>query len=224
MFKVLTEKTDIKKMSNTLNEEGVFIVENFVTGDDLQNLHDEVLNLCEKKGGNYEFGKNYRGPSLKQFKDNSYVKKVFNSEWLKQLDKEYRKTNKGYSSAIYATWDYKNDKGLARNGWLHFDRENCLKYFIYLTDIDKTNGALNLSPKSRKKGEELRNDAWNKNKNYGSVLNRIELDYSELLEEYPHYPIEYPAGTLIVFDTDTFHKGGLCETDKSRLIVRAHCK
>ena len=51
MFKVLTEKTDIKKMSNTLNKEGVFIVENFVIGDDLQNLHDEVLNLCKKKWG-----------------------------------------------------------------------------------------------------------------------------------------------------------------------------
>jgi len=224
MFKTLTDKTDIQIMSETIKTDGVFIVKNFISGDLLQNLHDEVLNLCKEKGGNYEFGRNYRGPSLKQFKDDSFVKKVFNISWLKKLNKEYRKTDKGYSSAIYATWDYKNDKGLARNGWLHFDRENCLKYFLYLTDIDKTNGALHISPKSRKKGEELRKVAWNKNKNYGSVLNRIEIDYPDLLEEYPDYPIEYPAGTLIVFDTDTFHKGGLCETDKSRLIVRAHCK
>ena len=127
MFKTLTDKTDIQIMSETIKTDGVFIVKNFISGDLLQNLHDEVLNLCKEKGGNYEFGRNYRGPSLKQFKDDSFVKKVFNISWLKKLNKEYRKTDKGYSSAIYATWDYKNDKGLARNGWLHFDRENCLK-------------------------------------------------------------------------------------------------
>jgi len=224
MFTVLTKDTNIKKMSEIIKEEGVFIVENFIMGDDLKNLHDEVLELCKKEGGNYEFGRNYRGPSIDEFKNDSYIKKTFNQKWLKSLDKEYRNTNKGFSSAIYATWDYKNDNGLARNGWLHFDRQNCLKYFIYLTDIDKTNGALNLSPKSRKKGEELRKTAWNESKDYNSVLNRIELNYPDLLEEYPFFPIEYPAGTLIVFDTDTFHKGGLCETDKSRLIVRSHCK
>lgn len=224
MFKTLKVDTDINTMSNTLDECGVFIVENFVTGETLNGLYNEVLNLCETKGGHYEFGRNYRGPSLGSFNDGGYVKKVFNCEWLKSLDKTYRKTDKGFSSAIYATYDFKNDKGLARNGWLHFDREQCLKYFIYLTDIDSTNGALNISPKSRKKGKELREKSWSTTNNYGSVLNRIELDYPELLDEYPCYPIEYPAGTLIVFDTDTFHKGGECEDGKSRLVVRAHCK
>ena len=44
------------------------------------------------------------------------------------------------------------------------------------------------------------------------------------MKEYPPIPVEASAGTLIVFDTDTFHKGGQCEENKSRLVVRAHCK
>jgi len=55
------------------------------------------------------------------------------------------------------------------------------------------------------------------------VKNRIELDYPELLEEYPSEPVEGKAGTLIVFDTNTFHKGGLVEEEKERLVVRLHC-
>ena len=55
------------------------------------------------------------------------------------------------------------------------------------------------------------------------MKNRIELDYPELLETYPPEPIEAKAGTLLVFDTDIFHKGGQVEEGKERLIVRLHC-
>ena len=97
-----------------------------------------------------------------------------------------------------------------------------LKFFIYLTDVDKSSGAFNCSVGSRPFGRELRNHAWGV-KDYEGVKNRIELDYPELLEEWPCEPVEAPAGTLIVFDTDTFHKGGKCDEGKERLIVRLHC-
>ena len=223
MLTSLERGSTIEDMTNLLNTEGVFLVENFVQGDILKGLHDEVLHYCTEQGGHYEFGRNFRGPGLAQFPNNSYVKAVFNLDWMKALDQQYRGSQSGYCSAIYATHDYKNDEGLARNGWLHFDRSNCLKFFIYLTDIDRTNGAFYVSKGSRAKGKELRERAWAE-KNYEKVLNRIDLDYPELKEEYPATPVEASAGTLIVFDTDTFHKGGECQEGKSRLVVRAHCK
>ena len=75
---------------------------------------------------------------------------------------------------------------------------------------------------SRGLGMHLRTHAWGA-KDYEGVKNRIELDYPKLLEEWPCEPVEAPAGTLIVFDTDTFHKGGKCDEGKERLIVRLHC-
>ena len=222
-LKIITAGAGIQDMIKALNQDGVFIVENYIQDDMLKQFHDEILNLCETQGGHYEFGRNLRGPSLDGFPSNSITRQVYDSEWMRALYFHYTGNEKGYCSSIYATHDYKNDEGLARNGWLHFDRSNCLKFFIYLTDIDKTNGAFSCSPGSRNKGKKLREEAW-ANKGYEDVPNRIELDYKELITEFPSIPVEAKAGTLIVFDTDCFHKGGLCEEGKSRLVVRAHCK
>ncbi len=223
MIKSLKEGAIIPDMIELLKSDGVFLINEYVSGDFLSGLYDEVLNLCESQGGHYEFGRNYRGPSLKSFSTDSYTYKLYDSDWMRTLDKIYRGTNTGFCGSIYATHDYKNDKGLARNGWLHFDRNNCLKFFVYLTDVDKTNGAFSCSVGSRSKGEELRKKAWVDNLNYGDVKNRINLDYPTLNDIYPPEPIEAKAGTLIVFDTDTFHKGGECEDGKERLVIRAHC-
>ena len=222
MIKSLTKGETIEKASDLLKSDGVFLINDYVTGDDLKILYDEVLNLCETEGGYYEFGRNYRGPGLKTFPSDSPIKQIYTSDWMKSLYFHYTGQNQGYCSSIFATHDYKNNEGLARNGWLHFDRTNCLKFFIYLTDINKTNGAFSCSPGSRSKGKELRKKAW-VSKNYENVKNRIELDYKELIIKYPVFPVEAKAGTLIVFDTDCFHKGGECEDGKSRLVVRAHC-
>ena len=219
----IKEENSVFNMLNLLKSDGVFIVENYIEGDELNDLYNQTLKLCKEDGGHYQFGRNYRGPSLSSFNGESSIGKVFNQEWMRNLDRLYRKKNNGYGKSVYATYDYKNDEGLARNGWLHFDRNHCLKFFIYLTDIDKTNGAFSCSVGSRSKGEELRLKAWKKTNNYNNVLNRIELNYADILEQYPPTPVESKAGTLIVFDTDTFHKGGECQEGKNRLVIRLHC-
>jgi hypothetical protein len=226
MIKTLTPRNTISDMYNTLMSEGVFKIDHYITGDELQQLHDEVQEKCENEGGHYEFGRNYRGPSLNHFDSNSAMFKVYDAHWMRSLHREMvaQYSNSGeYGKNIFATHDYKFTGELARNGWLHFDRNWCLKFFIYLTDIDKSSGAFSCSPKSRQRGEVLRNEAQKRSENYNDVKNRIELDYPELLETYPPEPIEAKAGTLIVFDTHTFHKGGQVEKGKERLVVRLHC-
>ena len=222
-IEILTDINNYDYMINLLNEDGIFIVENYISGDELTKLHDEILDKCKTEASNYEFGRNYRGPGLNSFNKNSSTYKTFNKDWMRNLYNQYFGKNDKYCSSIFATWDYKNDSGLARNGWLHFDRGRCLKFFIYLTDIDEYSGAFSCCPGSRSKGEELRETATENSTNYGDILNRIELDYRDLLDVYPCVPVEGKAGTLIVFDTDAFHKGGLVEDGKSRLVVRAHC-
>ena len=94
-------------------------------------IWDVFLNLCEEKGGHYEFGRNLRGPNLEGFPPDSITRQVYDSDWMRYLYSHYTGQNQGYCSAIYATYDYKSNEGLARNGWLHFDRSNCLKFFIF---------------------------------------------------------------------------------------------
>lgn len=223
MIPALTMTHSTSQMHETLASDGVFKIENYITGGALKELHNEIQDKCENEAGHYEFGRNYCGPALHKFDPNSATSKVYDSPWMRELHAACSDKPHEYGKNVFATHDYKFTGDLARNGWLHFDRNWCLKFFIYLTDIDKSCGAFSCSPKSRQKGEALRNEAWKESRNYGNVKNRVELDYPELLDTYPPEPIEAKAGTLIVFDTNTFHKGGKCDHGKERLIVRLHC-
>jgi len=222
MIQTLTNNNTYEDMCGILRSDGVFKIHDYILGDDLYSLHDEVLEKCTTEGDHYEFGRNYRGPHLDEFSEDSYIFKTFHSQWMYKLYQIYSGGQQQYGKNVFATHDFKYTGDLARNGWLHFDRNWCLKFFLYLTDIDKSCGAFSCSVGSRQKGEVLRNMAWGV-QNYDVVKNRIELDYPELLEIYPDEPVEAKAGTLIVFDTNTFHKGGQVEKGKERLVVRLHC-
>tara|TARA_R100000008_G_scaffold84042_1_gene70525 strand:- start:1440 stop:2111 length:672 start_codon:yes stop_codon:yes gene_type:complete len=222
MIKNLTKESTPDTMAKTLLEDGVFKIENYLDEDTLRNLYNEILEKCRNEGSDYEFGRSYRGEDISTFSEHGAVHKVYNVEWMRNLHQFYTGRTDNYGMNVFATHDYKFEGELARNGWLHFDRHWRLKFFIYLTDVNESSGAFGCSVGSRVLGQQLRANAWGA-KDYDGVKNRIELDYPELLDKWPCEPVEAPAGTLIVFDTDTFHKGGKCDEGKERLIVRLHC-
>lgn len=222
MIKYLNKNTSIEEMYNVALEDGVFIIPNYLEGEELSNFKKEVTNEINTKADHYEFGRNLRGGNLESYPKNTLISKVFSASWMYAL---YLKItggiDKGYGVSVYGNHDYIVGDKLARNGWLHFDRNTCWKYFIYLTDIDQESGAFTIVPKSHKLGEELHKTAWKKNNQYDGVKNRIELDYPHLLDGLDIIPIEEKAGTLIAFNTDCFHKGGkILKEGKERVVVR----
>ena len=64
MVKTLSYDAQLPDMFNTLMEDGVFKVDNYLDGDILQQLHDDVLDKCTNEAGHYEFGRNYRGDNI----------------------------------------------------------------------------------------------------------------------------------------------------------------
>lgn len=221
-MKYLTKNTSLEEMYKVAQDDGVFIIQNYLKGQELEDLKSNVLSEIKIKAGYYEFGRNLRGGKLNSYPKDSAISKVFNTQWMKDLYLLITKgKDKGYGISIYGNHDYIVGDKLARNGWLHFDRNTCWKYFIYLTDIDQESGAFTIVPKSHKLGEELRKTAWKEDSQYNGVRNRIELDYSHLLEGLDIIPIEEKAGTLIAFNTDCFHKGGkILKEGKERIVVR----
>ena len=67
-----------------LESDGVFIVEDFIQGETLNNLRDEVMKKCSNSK-NYEFGKLYRGSDITSYDKNSSIFQVFNQKWMKDL-------------------------------------------------------------------------------------------------------------------------------------------
>lgn len=117
---------------------------------------------------------------------------------------------------IMLTYDFKNIK--ERNQWLHFDRWRSLKAMVYLTDVDASSGPFSIVPESQKEGAELRRKF--NNLPYEKRPNRIEIDFPDLYIE--PQKILGKAGTLILFDSDTFHKGGDISKNKERKLIRSH--
>lgn len=215
-MKTLKSGSCIDEAVSALREDGVFIVPNFAK--EVEELREYVFGLCKTK---YEFGKAYRGGKLSVQHDK--IKNLFSNRWIRDIAKNYSKTNNNFGESVFATHDFvpRDFNNFGRNGYLHFDRIWYLKFFVYLTDVTKDDGALSVCPGSVSEGFRLRGKLKG---DYNSRKNRIEIDYPHLLKKYKPFPIEGDAGTMIVFDTDCFHKGGNVAPGHSRTVIRLHCR
>ena len=138
------------------------------------------------------------------------------------ISKLYLDRNHDSNREVFITHDYKHDNGLARNGFLHFDRIHTFKYFIYLSDVNENCGPFSIVPKSHTKGKQLRGKTSGQ---YQEQKNRILLDYPELgYTNNDVVQILGNAGDLMIFDTDTFHMGGAVKKGNERLIIRGHTR
>jgi hypothetical protein len=102
---------------------------------------------------------------------------------------------------------------------LHFDRLPTLKFFIYLKDCTAHSGAFECVPGSH------------------VVASKIAATYLRRgikMKDLPNFelpnnlgdprPIEGVAGTLIIFTTDIFHRGGLVSEGQERMVIRGHSR
>ena len=220
MYKKIKHSEGVEVMFNTLKKEGVFVIENFLQGNDVELLLVEMKNYLSNSKMPYTFGKLYRGKSLEKYNKESQLRKIFDVDWMKSLSKKYH-PNKPYGQSVVSTHDYIETDNWERQGWLHFDKSNSLKFFLYLTDVDEGCGAFEIVPKSHKMGKKLRTE-WGSNQY--EKKRKLEDTLKDYLLENKILPIMEKRGSLIVFDSDTFHKGGAVKNGKERIIVRLHNK
>tara|TARA_Y100000385_G_C13105838_1_gene647739 strand:+ start:3835 stop:4575 length:741 start_codon:yes stop_codon:yes gene_type:complete len=243
MIKRLKRSSTIDLMTKTLSEDGVFIIENYISGTQLNRLVEETMNKIKNEGTEYPFGISYRGPNIRKFDEKSEIKKIFNVDWMKQLFYNYTgESEENFGEDVFSTYDYKKTKNIARNGYLHYDRKSALKFFIYLSNVNSDNGAFVVAPKSNKYGKKIRLKEWGSNKahrvydnnlilkkllfqrKYNKIKNRVEHDEINVDFDYETFPVESNAGSMIVFDSDTLHKGGIIKNNTlERLVLRLHC-
>ena len=140
--------------------------------------------------------------------------KVFNSSFMKSLALKYLGGYYALNSVIYFVKDVVGSKHLAND--LHFDVNRAFKFFIYLNDASVKNGAFACVPGSHLRALEIREKLGNK----------INFDNRELTRELPYtdkdaQAMEGKAGTLIIFDTNVFHRAGNV-SEGERWVMRGH--
>jgi len=117
--------------------------------------------------------------------------------------------------AVFLTHDFRNDQGVAPNGYLHFDKIPTLKFMLYLTDCEASSGAFSCIPGSHVVGRRLRLES--PDDNIIPESNSPLSCFHDMAE-----PITGPAGTVIVFHTDILHYGGRVEDGRERIVARSH--
>lgn len=214
----------------SIRRDGVVLLEEFVQrdGKDLKRIQNEVKEIFDRtQESDYKFGKAVRLGGWQQQGKTPGIYEFFSDARQHEIVFEYLKTSFEFNFDIFATHDYRNDKGTETNGFLHFDKLWRFKFFLYLTDVESEEcGAFSCVYGSHIRGRHMRRVAWqelqNRYENYNLIKNKIDVDYPE--EKYQITPILAPAGSLIIFDTDCFHKGGNVSQGKERVIIRSHSK
>jgi ectoine hydroxylase-related dioxygenase (phytanoyl-CoA dioxygenase family) len=237
-----SEIKSLKTLNSVLLKDGIFKVNSYLSASEVEELKKEVLEKHLTHGKSYPFGSSFAINNPESLLNESLIKKIFSKPWMKELFLSFNKgVLKGFFDSIYSTHDYIYDGSIGRNGYLHFDRNASLKYFLYLNDVTKENGAFFIQPNSHRLGKQLRKKAWSNlipspndslskkifirliGKSFAKVKNRIELDYPEFYDPQKLIPVEGKAGTLIVFDSDIFHQGGkINKKGVERIVLRMH--
>lgn len=225
---IQSQETFFKDIVNRVKEDGICIFEGNGFTEQQLSYFTSALDIKSEEHSDYKFGKAYNTGNIHNWVGTP-IWDFANSPLVIGFIEHY--FNRQVTTDLFLTHEYKNNEGLDRNGFLHFDRINCVKFFIYLTDCDEESGPFHFVPGSHTTGKKLReqgslayaDDFISNKKDYDEKKNRLEVDFPELgYKASDAVPITGKAGTMFIFDTDLFHFGGKIANGKERKVMRLH--
>ena len=212
----------IDEIVSELHENGIYKFQTpFIRTEEIKRLRPITREVLKKSKDEYLFGDAARIGRYESWNP-SPIYDILSKPLIHSIAAKFYNSPPSFNE-IFLTHEYKNDAGMERNGFLHFDRIPTLKFFFYLSDCNRKNGAFHYVPGSYKIGTQLRTAALARTDEYGKIQNRLEIDYPDLgITKKNAVPLEGPVGTMFIFHTDLFHYGGTVSDDSEREIMRLH--
>lgn len=102
------------------------------------------------------------------------------------------------------------------SGELHFDVSRMLKFWVYLEPGTREAGAIRIAPGSHLWIRKLREEFSERLIPKAQIGNEVDE------AGHPALPIETPAGSLVIFETDAAHGAGHVAPGHVRRILRGH--
>jgi ectoine hydroxylase-related dioxygenase (phytanoyl-CoA dioxygenase family) len=195
---------------NFIKSDGVVVIQNFCSYNDLEKLKDEYQSILSGSHQNSDWFEN-REYSLgvaalltkKDVMKDQYpaLFDFFSQPIMQSITDAYLGNGFHSNQKIFVVKDVVGNSHNAND--LHFDVQRTLKFFLYLNDANESNGAFRCVPGSHNETKKIRA----KNSDKISYENR---EFSRMLPFGPEdtVSVEGKAGSLIIFDTDVFHQAG----------------
>ncbi len=207
-----------------LDQYGVAVIENFADEAQVASLMKEYRACMDGAIPGLET-KEYSAGQLFVVENNQHAKKelpatikFYNSEFMEAISKAYF-NNEDFllNHEIYVCRDVKESDHVSQ--CLHYDREPTLKFFIYLNDVSKKNGAFHCVPGSHK--ETRKKEEYNRQNFIMPSWEETRAHNEKNVSR--EVAIEGGAGTLVIVHTDVFHRAGKLEGGE-RNLMRGHTR
>ncbi len=222
-FKYNAPIGDISKTMTFLNDHGVCVIDEYLEADHLEEIQKEFGQFLDSEYEGVEHTDYSLGECARIYKNKFPVSKftvtneVFYGDFFRDIASRFYSEKFNLNSEIFAVKDVVGSNHIAND--LHYDVIRTLKFFIYLKDTTASNGAFECVPNSHKKTEEYRLKYGSKISFENREITR-DLDLDEF--EKP-IPVEGSAGSLIIFNTDVWHRAGKV-TVGERWVMRGHTR
>ena len=222
---------EISLQKNSTNDEilaylqkyGVLRVENFINNKQTSQLlkdFENIYNSGEKWAENTDYSSgrccrvNRSLINSQRFKNTA---EVFGSDWMKNICNLYLGAKSLLNHEIFLVHDVPNSVHIAQD--LHHHKIPTLKFFIYLTDTTTENGSFYCVPGSHKTTK--LSQKTNRQQSITPDFESTRDIPKDMIGK--QIPVEGKAGTLIIFDTDVFHRAGKVSSGE-RFVMRGHSR
>lgn len=205
-----------------LGSHGIAVIPNYLSNRELDAVRQECVKLERDQSPGITERQYHCGRSLlvdrRKWDPQVYpsIETLMNARFLRDIATGYFSRQPAFNYQFLLTRE--TASGVPITG-LHYDRLITLKFFIYLLDTTKDNGAFECIPGTHKSVEETR---------------RYYVKRGVRLFDLPNFtlpqsvgtpiPMEGSAGTMLVFTTDVVHQGGVVSEGKERWVLRAHTR
>jgi len=198
---------DEARVEAVVRRHGAAVLPGFVGAEALRALADEFEAVLEDDA----FAARYLA-----------IAGLFNHGPLVSLARRYMGVPCLPNYEIYATHETNPAEVVAPK---HFDKLWTLKYMLYLADVGPDDAPFGVAPGSMRANRETFRRIFDE-----AGIDRLSMSderYQTMANTDPGpvddvVPIMAPAGTLIVFDTDTYHYAPAVAPGHERRILRAH--
>lgn len=225
MYENLLVNKEVDNILLLLKKYGIVIIPKYLAMDDLNRLREEFDKSFEYSGDG--FINKFKHPTntdgivirldRKKLNTNDFpmISQVFSSSFMQNiLDRYYSPYANKLNEDIYITHELPCEDPILP--W-HHDRIQSLKFWVYIKDATKNDGAFEYAPGSHNEGHYRASYHLATGTSLQMLPNDIPED--EVLNPVT---IEGKAGDLVIFDPDGFHRGGIVGKDGERMVMRGH--